>query len=136
MHVMVTIAGIAAKTNRSGCPRNDFLEGVATLVSPLSSTPILKGIFRVGDVIDNFRATEDDVDAATPVDAQNAPTGVWKSRREREIPTAPTSILFGLKEEEKKEEQISSNQLSTKSDQIHSVIEASKSIALFQSFSE
>jgi len=87
---------------------------------PLSSTPILKGIFRAGDVIDNFRATEDDVDAATPVDAQNAPTGVWKSRREREIPTAPTSILFCLKEEEMKEdeEQISSNQLSTKSDQI------------------
>jgi len=94
---------------------------VATLVSPLSSTPILKGIFRAGDVIDNFRATEDDVDAATPVDAQNAPTGVWKSRREREIPTAPTSILFCLKEEEMKEdeEQISSNQLSTKSDQGH-----------------
>jgi hypothetical protein len=55
-------------------------------------------------VIDNFRATEDDVDAATPVDAQNAPTEVWKSRREREIPTAPTSILLCLKEEEKKEE--------------------------------
>jgi hypothetical protein len=52
--------------------------------------------------LDNFRATEDDVDAATPVDAQNAPTGVWKSRREREIPTAPTSIIFCLKEEEKK----------------------------------
>ena len=109
------------RTQRSGCPRNDFLEGGGySGIPPLSSTPILKGIFRAGDVIDNFRATEDDVDAATPVDAQNAPTGVWKSRREREIPTAPTSILFCLKEEEMKEdeEQISSNQLSTKSDQI------------------
>jgi hypothetical protein len=121
MHVMAMIAGIDAKNNRSGCPRNDFLEGVAPVVSPLSSTPILKSTFRAGHVTDNFRATEDDVDAATPMDAQNAPTGVWKSRSEREIPTAPTSIIFILKrrrEEKKNEEQISSNQLSTKSDQI------------------
>ena len=55
-----------------------------------------------GHVTDNFRATEDDVDAATPMDAQNAPTGVWKSRSEREIPTVPTSIIFILKEEEQK----------------------------------
>jgi hypothetical protein len=46
--------------------------------------------------IENVRDVEDDVDAATPVDAQNAPTGVWKSRTEREIPTAPTSIIFFL----------------------------------------
>ncbi|GAC1457152.1 MAG: hypothetical protein PVSMB1_06900 [Gemmatimonadaceae bacterium] len=52
------------------------------------------------------------------MDAQNAPTGVWKSRKDREIPTAPTSIVFFLKDEEKNEEQINSNQLSTKSDQI------------------
>jgi hypothetical protein len=44
----------------------------------------------------NVRDVEDDVDAATPVDAQNAPTGVWKSRKEREIPTAPTSIILFL----------------------------------------
>ena len=48
------------------------------------------------NVVEHFRAVEDDVDAATPVDAQNAPTGVWKSRKEREIPTAPTSIIFIL----------------------------------------
>ena len=46
--------------------------------------------------IEKFRDVEDDVDAATPVDAQNASTGVWKSRKEREIPTAPTSIIFSL----------------------------------------
>jgi hypothetical protein len=44
--------------------------------------------------MENVRDVEDDVDAATPVDAQNAPTGVWKSRKEREIPTASTSIIF------------------------------------------
>ncbi len=45
---------------------------------------------------------EDDVDAATPVDAENAPTGVWKSRKGREIPTAPTSLVFLSKREEER----------------------------------
>jgi hypothetical protein len=45
------------------------------------------------------------VDAATPVDAQNAPTGVWKSRKEREIPTASTSIIFFSDEEEERRTQ-------------------------------
>ena len=36
------------------------------------------------------------VDAAAPVDAQNASTAAWKSRPAREIPTAPTAILFFL----------------------------------------
>ena len=52
--------------------------------------------------LENLRAVEDDVDAATPVDAQNAPTGVWKSRKEREIPTASTSIIFFSDEEEER----------------------------------
>jgi len=56
-----------------------------------------------GDLaLETFREVEDDVDAATPVDAQNAPTGVWKSRTECEIPTAPTSILFSDEEEERR----------------------------------
>jgi hypothetical protein len=54
------------------------------------------------EVIETFREVEDDVDAATPVDAQNAPTGVWKSRKEREIPTASTSIIFLFEEEERR----------------------------------
>jgi hypothetical protein len=56
---------------------------------------------RILDVVDpaieHVRAIEDDVDAATPVDAKSAPTGVWKSRKEREIPTAPTSIIIFLR---------------------------------------
>jgi hypothetical protein len=41
------------------------------------------------------------------VDAQNAPTGIWKSRTEREIPTASTSIRFSLgrRKEQKNHEQ-------------------------------
>ena len=38
--------------------------------------------------------TEEAVDAAAPVDAQNASTAAWKSRSEREIPTAPTALFF------------------------------------------
>ena len=43
--------------------------------------------------VEHFRESEDDVEAATPVDAQNAPTGVWKSRKKREISTSSTSII-------------------------------------------
>ena len=38
------------------------------------------------------------MDAAIPADAQNAPTGIWKSRTEREIPTAPTPIIVVVNE--------------------------------------
>src|SRR5713101_1675731 len=96
-------------------------EGGYSGIPPFSSTRSSKASFAPSDVIDNSPSDEDDVDAATPVDAENAPTGVWKSRREREIPTAPTSIMFFLKKKEKErknEERISSNQRSTKSDQI------------------
>jgi hypothetical protein len=33
------------------------------------------------------------VDAGAPMDAQTASTAAWKSRPEREIPTAPTAII-------------------------------------------
>jgi hypothetical protein len=55
--------------------------------------------------IEHFREVEDDVDAATPVDAQNVPTGVWKSRKEREIPTASTSIICFSNEDEERRTQ-------------------------------
>ena len=86
--------------------------GAATPVFPLFATRLRPG----GDpALANLRAVEDDVDAATPVDAQNAPTGIWKSRKEREIPTAPTSIIFSLKKKNERE-QNHSDQLSTESD--------------------
>jgi hypothetical protein len=98
-----TFARIDAKKTPLRMPQERFSRGGGYSGIPLiSSTPSSKAPFAPGDVIDNFPSDEDDVDAATPVDAQNAPTGVWKSRREREIPTAPTSIMFFLKEEEEK----------------------------------
>jgi hypothetical protein len=95
--VIRSIARIARSKNRSGCPRSDFLEGGRYV-----GIPVFERAYRSGGdhAIETFRDVEDDVDAATPVDAQNAPTGVWKSRKEREIPTAPTSIIFFSKEEE------------------------------------
>jgi hypothetical protein len=59
--------------------------------------------------LEHFRGVEDDVDAATPVDAQNAPTGVWKSRTEREIPTASTSITLLEKERERRTKTVHTN---------------------------
>jgi hypothetical protein len=94
--VIGSIAGIARSKNRSGCPRSDFLEGGRYVVFPVFERAHRSG----GDhTIETFRDVEDDVDAATPVDAQNAPTGVWKSPKEREIPTAATSIIFFSEEE-------------------------------------
>ena len=83
----------------------------------MSSPFILTGAFSRLNMSEHFRGVEDDVDAATPVDAQNAPTGVWKSRTEREIPTAPTSMIVSLKKK-KNEDQNNSDQLSTRSDQV------------------
>jgi hypothetical protein len=96
------IAGIGAIQKRSGCPRSDLLEG-----GRHSGVPLFRHAHRPGGdyAIENFRDVEDDVDAATPVDAQNAPTGVWKSRKEREIPTASTSIIFFSEEQEERRTQ-------------------------------
>jgi hypothetical protein len=76
----------------------------------------LQSISRYGSD-DDRGDVEDDVDAATPVDAQNAPTGVWKSRKQREIPTAPTSIIVTV-QKEKNEKQDHLHQLSTESDHL------------------
>ena len=98
--------------NAQDAPGAIFSRGVATPVSPLFATRTRPEVI---SAIEHFRDVEDDVDAATPVDAQNAPTGVWKSRREREIPTASTSII-SLCDEEEERRQNHSDQLSTESD--------------------
>lgn len=90
--------------NAQDAPGAIFSRGVATPVSPLFATRIGPEVI---SAIEHFRDVEDDADAATPVDAQNAPTGVWKSRKEHEIPTAPTSIIcFSDEEEERRTTQI------------------------------
>src|SRR6266849_2889500 len=55
--------GDARKQNRSGCPRNDFLEGVATLVCPLFDHAYPQRRLSRFNVIARFRAVEDGVDA-------------------------------------------------------------------------
>ena len=59
------------------------------------------------------------MDAAIPADAQNAPTGIWKSRTEREIPTAPTPIIVVVNERKNNGDSNSVAKLSTESDQAH-----------------
>ena len=60
------------------------------------------------------------MDAAIPADAQNAPTGIWKSRTEREIPTAPTPIIVVVNERKNNGDSNSVAKPSTESDQAHS----------------
>ena len=57
------------------------------------------------------------MDAAIPADAQNAPTGIWKSRTEREIPTAPTPIIVLVNERKNNGDSNSVAKPSTESDQ-------------------
>ena len=83
-----------------------FSKGGATPVSPSVKPTHRRRASSSLNVVETFRAVEDDVDAATPVDAQNAPTGVWKSRTEREIPTASTSITLLDKEENEEQRQL------------------------------
>ena len=59
------------------------------------------------------------MDAAIPADAQNAPTGIWKSRTEREIPTAPTPIIVVVNERKHNGDSNSVAKPSTESDQAH-----------------
>lgn len=100
--------------NAQDAPGAIFSRG-APLRYPLFATRIGPEVI---SAIEHVRDVEDDVDAATPVDAQNAPTGVWKSRKEHEIPTAPTSIIF-FSDEEEERRQNHSDQLSTEPDQVH-----------------
>ena len=57
------------------------------------------------------------MDAAIPADAQNAPTGIWKSRTECEIPTAPTPIIVVVNERKNNGDSNSVAKPSTESDQ-------------------
>ena len=64
------------------------------------------------------------MDAAIPADAQNAPTGIWKSRTEREIPTAPTPIIVVVNERKNNGDSNSVAKPSTESDQAHVTADA------------
>jgi hypothetical protein len=77
--VILPIAGWGRRKNRSGCPRSDVLEGGAPLVSPFFDHTPPRSSRVWHNMIEKFRVVEDDVDAAVPVDAQNAPTRTWKT---------------------------------------------------------
>ncbi len=64
------------------------------------------------------------MDAAIPADAQNAPTGIWKSRTEREIPTAPPPIIVVVNERKNNGDSNSVAKPSTESDQAQNVYSA------------
>ena len=72
------------------------------------------------------------MDAAIPADAQNAPTGIWKSRTEREIPTAPTPIIVVVNERKNNGDSNSVAKPSTESDQAQSPADATYAVVTVQ----
>ena len=97
-------------------------EGWLLWYPPFSSTPILEGIVRAGDVIDNFSNDGRRCGRCHPCGhKERAHRGLEISHsRTRDSHSAHIDpfLLERRREEKKNEEQISSNQLSTKSDQI------------------
>ena len=82
-------------------------------------------------MIDPVRDITEAVDADGPVDAQNAPTGPWKTADS--FPQAPTAIISSCrkKEERRANDKNSATQLSTKSDQVHSPLTVTHVPGLF-----
>ena len=84
MSERLRIAGAdAAKNTAQDAPGTIFPRGVATLVSPLFEYAHPQRSFWCLNVIENFRAIEDDVDAVVPVDAKNAPTRDLENCKDR-----------------------------------------------------
>ena len=50
----------------------------------------------------HFRAVEDGVDAAVPVDAKTAPTSDLENCKDRSFPQRPHRLFFSWKEEERR----------------------------------
>jgi hypothetical protein len=101
--VIQTFARSSREKNRSGRHRSDVLKGGRYSGIPLTLTPrIVIGRHGFPHVVENFRALEDDVDAATLRTQRTRPQGFGKSRKEREIPTASTSLIFLYEENEER----------------------------------
>jgi len=115
MGVIRQMAGGDSRENRPGCPRSDFLER-----GGYSGIPFFRpraraiGVPRLNRSLQIF-ARSKTMWTLTPCGRKERAHKVWKSRTEREIPTAPTSILF-LSWREKNEDHNHSSQLSTESD--------------------
>ncbi len=86
-------------------PGTIFSRGAATLVSPFFDHAYPRRRCLRVNVIRKFRTVEDGVDAAVPVDAQNAPTSDLENCKERSFPQRPHRSLF-LEEEKKNEEEL------------------------------
>jgi hypothetical protein len=123
MQVMVTIAGSMRRKNRSGCPRNDFLEGGG--YSGIPSFRVCRSShasFARGDAIDNVSSDGRRCGRCHPCGrTERAHKGFGNLAENARFPQRPhRSLLLERREEQKNEQQISSNRLSTQSDQVHS----------------
>jgi hypothetical protein len=69
-------------------------------VGLISGSRMVNEVFRASTMIDTLREIKEGVDADVPVDAQNAPTGTWKTADS--FPQAPTPIIFSWKKNEER----------------------------------
>ncbi len=113
---------------RDGKTAQDAPEATSVISVDLQVPPISRLASRERkrsclSVIEHFRGDEDGVDAAVPVDAKNAPTSDLENCKERSFPQRPHRSLFlGIRKEERRtNDKNSATQLSTKSDQVHTV---------------
>src|SRR5262245_37147876 len=93
-----------AKTIAQDAPGTIFSRGWLPLVSPLSVDAYAQRRFSRCQVMGQFRATKDSVDAAVPVDAQNAPTRDLENCTNRSFPQRPHRSSFSLIKEGNNEE--------------------------------
>ena len=111
----------AAKKAAQDAPGTIFSRGGATLVSPLFEQAYPQRSLSCLNVIEHFRAVEDDVDAAVPEDAKNAPPRDLENCKDRSFPQRPHRSFFlgGRKKNGRTNDLNSVTKPSTKSDQGH-----------------
>jgi hypothetical protein len=112
-HAMIVTVEVKEKTVQDA-PGAIFPRGVATWVSPLFELAPVTACSSGRQVLKLF-ARSKTMWTLTSCGRKERAHRIWKSRKEREIPTAPTSIISSSSKE-KNEEQNDSSQLSTKSD--------------------
>jgi hypothetical protein len=96
--------GSCDEKNCSGCPRKDFLEGGGDSGIPISATGIPRKTGFAVSVIRKFRAMEDGVDAAVPVDAKERVHKRLGKLHKPQFSTAPPPITVSYKRKGNNEE--------------------------------
>jgi hypothetical protein len=94
----------ARKENRSGCPRNDFLEGVATLVSAFFDHPYAPNDFRASPLLPKLAQWKTVWTLPSLWTHRTRPQGTWKTAQTAVFHSAHTDRVFLTKKKRNNEE--------------------------------